>query len=584
MEPVVARRIIAVSGDETIGRLLASALRDAGTVELHEWMDPVEVAHAAMCVVHLETTLAIDTLRAPGCPVIAVVPRSDIADVVELLQSVPRIACVVVAEDLDAAQLAAIATRTLGIVTGEDSFGLQRLVDPGTAIHETTVRDYPEKRRCMAQIEHDADQRGVPRKYLEPMQQCLDEMLMNALYDAPVDAEGRHIFAGVPTKTRIMMRTEHRVNVQYAFDGKRFAISVRDAFGTLERVTLLRFLHKSLHASLAVDRRAGGAGLGLYLMVSSASAVYFHVVPGVATEASCVFDIARDKLQLEQLGFFVQPAVAGLTASGPARPIALPSLRRKVLWSLPVVIAAAVLFAVFALPGLLAPPPSASLTFATTPKGATIELDGRPIGIATDGMLAVSDVEIGRRYTATARLDGHEPQVLVVTPREGANAVTFALRALPRVELDTDPTDATVTIEGKLMGSTPLTLTSLEPGSTVTIVFERAGHRAATASLRVPQAGAVERLVQPLEVSDDFVRVRFVSNPPGAELVRDGQAATTDRTYTPAELFLEIGKLQRFILMMPRHEPLVIEPFAPKRGDTELVKGGDLVPLTPRGP
>ncbi|MBA3395928.1 MAG: PEGA domain-containing protein [Deltaproteobacteria bacterium] len=581
MEPVIARRIIAVSPDESFGQVLASALRDAGTVELHDWLDPVEVAHAALCVVHLTTLAAIEPLQAPGCPVIAVLPRSDLADIVELLQSVPRIAGIAMAEDLDAGQLGAMAARALAITTGEDRFGLQRVVESGTEIHSLTVHDYPEKRRCMAQIEHAADQHGVPRKYLEPIQQCLDEMLMNALYDAPVNAEGQHIFAGVPTKKRITMRTNHQVVVQYAFDGKRFAVSVRDAFGTLERLTMLRFLHKSLHASVAVDRRAGGAGLGLYLMVSSVSAVYFHVVPGVATEAVCVFDVARDKLQLDQLGFFVQPAAAGHAASEPARAIALPSLRRKVLWSLPFVVVAAVLFGVFALPRLLAPPPSASLSFKTIPPGATIEVNGRAIGIATDGTLAMTDVEIGRRYTAGARLEGYEPQELAVTPREGANAVTFELRALATVELDSDPTGATVTIAGKPMGSTPLTLTSLEPGSTVTIVFERAGHRTGTASVRVPAAGGVERLVQRLEVSDDFVRVRFVSNPPGAEIVRDGQAATTDRTYTPAELFLEVGQVQRFTLTMPRHAPLVIAPFTPNRGDTKLVKGGDLPRLEP---
>jgi hypothetical protein len=72
--------------------------------------------------------------------------------------------------------------------------------------------------------------------------------------------------------------------------------------------------------------------------------------------------------------------------------------------------------------------------------------------------------------------------------------------------------------------------------------------------------------------------VRFVSRPPGAEVLESGRASTTDRTYTPAELFVEAGKEQRFTLVMPRHVPLVIEPFTPERGAEGLEKGGDLVP------
>ena len=72
--------------------------------------------------------------------------------------------------------------------------------------------------------------------------------------------------------------------------------------------------------------------------------------------------------------------------------------------------------------------------------------------------------------------------------------------------------------------------------------------------------------------------MRFVSSPPGAEVTRIGQPATIDRTYTPAEVFVEAGQVQRFLLTMPGHVPLVIEPFTPARGAGTLEKGGELAP------
>src|SRR5262249_3272079 len=145
--------------------------------------------------------------------------------------------------------------------------------------------------------------------------------------DAPVDQDGKPIFQDVPTRTRIALRTEQVVVVQYAFDGSRFAVSVRDEFGSLDRDTVLRVLHKCLHAEQPVDRRASGAGVGLYLMASSASTVYFHVAPGVATEVVCVFDLEAPQPQLRHFGFFVEQLDTADGLAGPARQFSAGALR-----------------------------------------------------------------------------------------------------------------------------------------------------------------------------------------------------------------------------------------------------------------
>src|SRR5215475_8652947 len=97
-------------------------------------------------------------------------------------------------------------------------------------------------------------------------------------------------------------------------------MSVRDAFGTLQRDTVLRYLHKCLHSDQQIDRKAGGAGLGLYLITNSSTGVYFNVLPGVATEAVCTFDLESPKVQIESFGFFTEKIdAAGRLAAGPAK-------------------------------------------------------------------------------------------------------------------------------------------------------------------------------------------------------------------------------------------------------------------------
>jgi len=248
--------------------------------------------------------------------VIAILPRSNLAAVVDIMQGSDRVSGLMIAEGFDMTLLSAMATRVLA----GDIFGLEKHVPWGAQIHSFLVGDYQEKSLCIAQITEFCEAMSVRRKYRESIEQCLDEMLMNALYDAPVDEQGRPIFSEIPTKTRISLRVEQKVVVQYVCDGKQFAIAVRDSFGRLERSTVLAYLYKCLHSEQQIDRKAGGAGLGLYLIANSSSGVFFNVLPGVATEAVCTFDLETPKIQLESFGFFVEKIDAGgRLAAGPSR-------------------------------------------------------------------------------------------------------------------------------------------------------------------------------------------------------------------------------------------------------------------------
>jgi hypothetical protein len=298
--------------------LLATALEAAGgAVEAHQTLESLGTGEleAALCVLHLDGELggAVNQIlpRLVGdAHVIAILPRSNLTAMVDIMQASERVAGMMVAEDFDVRQLSAMASR---IVAG-DIFGLEKVLIGGTQIHSQLVGDYQAKSLCISQVSEYAEQMGVRRKYRQAIEQCLDEMLMNALYDAPVDEHGKPMFSEIPVKTRISLPVDQKAIAQYACDGQQFAIAVRDAFGRLERTTVLRYLHKCLHAEQQIDRKAGGAGLGLYLMVRSASTVYFSVLPGVATEALCAFDLAAPKLQLEQFGFFSEHADRGAGA------------------------------------------------------------------------------------------------------------------------------------------------------------------------------------------------------------------------------------------------------------------------------
>jgi hypothetical protein len=592
---VLARRIIALSPEKAFAKQLAVALKAAGgTVDAHLAIEELGIGeiHAALVVVHLEgaMTNAIAALipRLVGeTRLIAVLPRTNLAAVVDIMMASKQVAGLMVADNFDTTLLSAMATRVLS----GDIFGLEKHIPWGAQIHSFLVGDYQEKSLCISQIAEFCELMGVRRKYRESIEQCLDEMLMNALYDAPVDEHGRPIFSEIPTKTRISLRVEQKVVVQYVCDGRQFAIAVRDSFGTLDRPTVLRYLHKCLHSEQQIDRKVGGAGLGLYLITNSSSAVFFNVLPGVATEAVCTFDLETPKIQLESFGFFVEKIdAAGRLASGPSKRLPAGTsypVERRQLPPAPaapramIVVLALAILATMGLVALVAwprifGPPKTAIQIHTDPAGAAIEIEGRAVGTATDGTLVVPNLEVGRAYPVVARLEGYEPRQAVIQPLEGENPLTFELVALaPTVEIDTTPTGATIEIDGKAHGTTPLTIKSLAPGSIATLTFKKAGYDDASTKLTVPGPGKETQLVQPLAVARELARVRLVSDPPGAQVVQNGQLLAG--YITPCDVLVEAGKTTRFVLTMPGKIAAILAPFAPPRGADDIELSGKLV-------
>jgi hypothetical protein len=321
---MLARRVIALSVDKAFGKVMATALRAAGgVVELHSTIEAMGTGElqAALLVVHLDGALAsaLEDLALrlrDDARLIVILPSHALPQTVDAMKMSDKIAGVLVQTDMRPGELAAMATRVLA----GDIFGLEKLVPWGTRIYSTLVGDYQEKSLCIAQLMEFAELMGVRRKYRDNIERCLDEMLMNALYDAPVDEHGKPVFADIPTKSRIGLRMEQKVVVQYACDGRVFAMSVRDSFGALERGTILRYLYKCLHSEQQIDRKTGGAGLGLYFIASSASRFLINVLPGVATECVVTHDLEAPKVELEAFGYFQEKIdAAGRLAAGPSR-------------------------------------------------------------------------------------------------------------------------------------------------------------------------------------------------------------------------------------------------------------------------
>jgi hypothetical protein len=240
-----------------------------------------------------------------GAQLVGVTPPSNLASLTRLLGD-PRCNHVLTA---DPSGFATVAITVQKFVTG-DLFGIEKYLPTGAAVHLTRLREYKGRTAAIDEVLAYAEKVGVRRQVRSAIGQVCEELLMNALYDAPADENGTPIFAEVDVKERLDKLSPRPVSIRYAATENGFAVSVRDRFGRLDKATVLRYIDKCLHSPQQIDRKVYGAGLGIYLIANAATQFVLNVAPGMATEVVCTFDRKTARASLRALSVFVYPGAA----------------------------------------------------------------------------------------------------------------------------------------------------------------------------------------------------------------------------------------------------------------------------------
>ena len=231
---------------------------------------------------------------------------ADKASLEELTQYLgdPRVNHVIVGEALELG----VSVTARKLLTG-DIFGIEKYLPADAEVHCLRLRDFEGRKQALDEILLFAEASGIRRQIRSAIGQVCEELLMNALYDAPVDDEGKQIFAEVEPHARTKSASPRPVSIRYSATPECFAVAVRDRFGQLAKNTILSYIDKCLHSPTQIDRKAYGAGLGLYLVANAAASYVVNVAYDMATEVVCTFD-RGPKSPLRLVGVFVHPGQA----------------------------------------------------------------------------------------------------------------------------------------------------------------------------------------------------------------------------------------------------------------------------------
>jgi hypothetical protein len=123
--------------------------------------------------------------------------------------------------------------------------------------------------------------------------QAADELLLNAIFDAPVQKDGTR-YRQIGSRDMDFVIDGGGITVSFAEGDHYAAISVTDNFGSLAKEEIMFALKKDFQDRAYVIRPgSGGAGLGLNSIVQSGLSVILLTRPQLRTEAVILFPKAR---------------------------------------------------------------------------------------------------------------------------------------------------------------------------------------------------------------------------------------------------------------------------------------------------
>jgi hypothetical protein len=153
-----------------------------------------------------------------------------------------------------------------------------RIVDylqPGSTMHAVQVTSSDQKETIINTLEASIQGEGDEVEILRQKGALLaDEMLENALYDAPRGENGRSLFAKGESRA---IPPEENIEFRFGFDGTTLAMEVEDNWGSLSPQIVLEHLARGQEEMLDPDSLGGR---GLYIIWQFIDHLHIHINPG----------------------------------------------------------------------------------------------------------------------------------------------------------------------------------------------------------------------------------------------------------------------------------------------------------------
>ncbi len=182
---------------------------------------------------------------------------------------------------------------TVGKIVHNDIFGIDKYLCYGVQPVTHEVRSSRDKGALLQSLASYASGLGIHNRLITVAENVADELIMNAVYNAPIAADGSKKYASRSRSEELVLQPHEVAWFTYACDGRQLVIAMRDRFGSLTAETVRDYLGRCFAmGDDQIEVKPGGAGMGLYFIVEALNKIIINISPGHGTEVIGVIDIS----------------------------------------------------------------------------------------------------------------------------------------------------------------------------------------------------------------------------------------------------------------------------------------------------
>lgn len=176
-----------------------------------------------------------------------------------------------------------MATHDLSHFLNEEGLGRK-------IVQKVTLTNTDQKQEAVEAVRQYLIAAKVPARVSNLIANSVDELLMNAMFDAPTDEFGKPLYSSTLRSNSRELTNKEQVTMRVGFDGFYFGISVADGFGSIDRSRILNHISASYREKdYTVRAGQAGAGLGVATIFNSGGTLIYHCESGKKTEATLLY-------------------------------------------------------------------------------------------------------------------------------------------------------------------------------------------------------------------------------------------------------------------------------------------------------
>ncbi len=169
-------------------------------------------------------------------------------------------------------------------------FGLNRLLSPTAKVQAVPLKSTHQKQEAVDAVKNYLLAAHFQGRIATTIANSVDELLMNAMFDAPVDEVGQTLYSKTDRSTVMKLEGKSGVEMHVGYDGQFVAICVVDNWGSLDKGKLLQHISKLYkNEEYKVKSSTAGAGIGLASVFHAGGSLIFASENRVKTEVTVLY-------------------------------------------------------------------------------------------------------------------------------------------------------------------------------------------------------------------------------------------------------------------------------------------------------